>query len=506
MAGKEVLWTGHFEQMGEYYPVQFDDMQIGLNGQILGRGSDEVGQFSINGMLSRNGTIKFTKQYNGQHAVQYSGIVGNKVIKGKWSIPGTGTEPGDFEIQMDLEEWKGTYMLNGQRNSFEFNLNVDSHGVFGVDKDSQGVFVVRGLYNEQTYQVQFTKQYIGGEPYQFKGQMTNDGVYWIVRGQYKYSQAQGEFEIYREAPREQQDIGRDEMMGGGQQQNYNIQHQQQYTPPPVQQQVPPPIIYQQGYTPPQQPFNFKDPNAIPPQNPYQGGQLPHQQQNTGFGGIGMGLDMGIGIGKGIGKGIGMGVGMGMGMIKGIGMGIGIGETEQQQQPQQMYQQPAQYQTTIIINQQPQQQNSPQNNMGQMQNQQGMNGGYNQQQFSQQQLQGYFQPNELFGGSSQDINNIIGLLQRGRRFTGAQLVSYVPRVTFEQDLQRLIAACPQNLDQFSGGDLVNLLVVCEFPVTDVFIVDTLLPLVRNQLGNMEKAAILRNIADRNQQIRIQQMMG
>ena len=468
MAGKEVLWTGHFEQLGQYYPVQFDDMQIGLNGQILGRGSDQVGQFSINGMLNRTGTINFTKQYHGQHAVQYSGIVGNKIIKGKWSIPGTGTEPGEFEIQMDLEEWKGTYMLNGQRNSFEFDLNVDSNGIFGVDKDSQGVFIIRGLYNEQNYQVQFTKQYIGGEPYQFKGQMTNDGVYWVVRGQYKYSQGSGEFEIYRDAPREQQDIGRQQMpqqmmMGGGLQQQYSNQNRPQYNPPPVQQQVPPPIIYQQGYTPPQQPFDFKDPNAIPPQNPYQGGQLPHQQQNMGM--MGMGQNM-MGMGQNM---MGMGQNNGMGPIQNQpGMG-------QQQQFQQ----------------------APNNGMGPVQNQQ---------QFSQQQIQGYFQPNELFGGSSQDINNIIGLLQRGRRFTGAQLVSFVPRVTFEQDLQRLIAACPQNLDQFSGGDLANLLVVCEFPVTDVFIVDTLLPLVRNQLGPMEKAAILRNIADRNQQIRIHQMMG
>jgi len=268
MAGKEVLWTGHYEQFNQFQPMQFQDMQVGLNGQIVGSGSDVVGQFQIQGQVSRQGTVQFVKQYIGQHAVQYNGIVGDSHVKGRWTIPGTSTQPGGFELKMDLEEWKGNYEFNGQKYNMEFDIHMDDRGIFGIDKDSQGVFIIRGFYNGQTYEVQFTKQYVGGEPFYFRGNMENDGKHWIVRGNYQFSKGTGPFEIYREAPPDQQ---------------YTA-----YVPPPVAQ-APPPVMYQQGYIPGNQMmFAQQQPQVVymqqqQPQVVYmQGQEQPNQVPEESF--------------------------------------------------------------------------------------------------------------------------------------------------------------------------------------------------------------------------------
>lgn len=44
--------------------------------------------------------------------------------------------------------------------------------------------------------------YIGASPHYFKGKMFNDGKYWVVRGMCKTNTSQGEFEIYKDAPRD----------------------------------------------------------------------------------------------------------------------------------------------------------------------------------------------------------------------------------------------------------------------------------------------------------------
>ena len=61
-------------------------------------------------------------------------------------------------------------------------MHIDTNGVFGIDKDGDGAFVIRGMYNNDTYELLFTRQYIGSNIQYFRGDMTNDGQYWVIRG------------------------------------------------------------------------------------------------------------------------------------------------------------------------------------------------------------------------------------------------------------------------------------------------------------------------------------
>lgn len=248
LEGKDIEWEGWYEQHGQRQPMKFDNMHIGLNGVIEGSGSDTVGSFRIFGQVTRHGSVNFTKQYIGKHSVAYQGVIQDSKMSGNWRI---GNYSGNFEIKYHLEEWQGHYQYQGRRYNMKLDLDVDTAGVFGIDKDQEGVFVIRGQYSNQTYKIQFTRQYIGGNTQYFQGDMTNNGRFWVVKGQWQFAGGSGgEFELYKEAPPDQQ------FQNQQQQQQYRQENpQMRWMPPPVVIQAPPPmIIMQPGIIPMQMPM------------------------------------------------------------------------------------------------------------------------------------------------------------------------------------------------------------------------------------------------------------
>jgi len=81
-------WAGVFMQDGNETEMIFDHVNL-WNNQITGHGRDDaVGEFNISGRFENNGQVRFTKQYVGQHAVEYEGTYdGNRIISGQWKIP-----------------------------------------------------------------------------------------------------------------------------------------------------------------------------------------------------------------------------------------------------------------------------------------------------------------------------------------------------------------------------------------------------------------------------------
>lgn len=96
----------------------------------------------------------------------YSGIVNNGVIKGQYK---SSSMFGQFEVTMDKIEWNGHYQMGYQRFEMSFDMNIDSIGIFGLDKDNQGAFVIRGQYDSTSCQLLFTRQYFQGRIEYFTG-------------------------------------------------------------------------------------------------------------------------------------------------------------------------------------------------------------------------------------------------------------------------------------------------------------------------------------------------
>lgn len=72
MSRANKTWRGQYHQDGEENKMVIDHLNI-FNNQVKGRGSDEVGSFSINGDWNPNGHVAFVKQYDGAHNVHYEG-------------------------------------------------------------------------------------------------------------------------------------------------------------------------------------------------------------------------------------------------------------------------------------------------------------------------------------------------------------------------------------------------------------------------------------------------
>ena len=81
-------WKGFYEQHGQQSDMEFECLTVTDNGEIHGKGKDQVGQFVINGIYLTTPTtdVQFVKQYLNMHNVLYSGKVNGKSITGRWEI------------------------------------------------------------------------------------------------------------------------------------------------------------------------------------------------------------------------------------------------------------------------------------------------------------------------------------------------------------------------------------------------------------------------------------
>jgi hypothetical protein len=71
-----------------------------------------------------------------------------------------GYPPARFELRTKIDNWNGTYIQNGDKKELKITMHA-SKTIFGIGKDSSGVFLVNGGVDTTTYMVSFTKSYPG---------------------------------------------------------------------------------------------------------------------------------------------------------------------------------------------------------------------------------------------------------------------------------------------------------------------------------------------------------
>jgi len=182
-------WKGHFWQMGQKYPMNFQNFQIDHNGSMWGHGHDAVGQFNISGKMNQNRHFTFVKQYFGAHAVNYKGAMSNGHLAGHWSIPGQ--QPEKFQIRPDFRRWSGAFWQMGQRNQMVLDMDVSQFGVFGVGSDGVGDFNIRGECHGN--QIKFAKHYWGQHTVFYQGTWQGNNIQgnWQIPGN-----DQGKFQLH----------------------------------------------------------------------------------------------------------------------------------------------------------------------------------------------------------------------------------------------------------------------------------------------------------------------
>lgn len=246
IAEARVRWSGYYVQDRQRVDMSIDNVTMDLNGNIFATGGDEVGEFALKGRVHSSGMFSMDKEYLGQHTVKYTGTVKQGELAGKWNLAGMSDV---FSLQFQTEEWNGSFEMDNQKYPMRIRIYVDDSGVFGLGKDSEGVYIAKGRYDKSQHMLTFIKSYLGKYSIEFIGNMYNDGSYLIVSGAFRLSTGQtGNFEIYRPVP---QDGDRMALF---------------YAPPPPPQDFAPV-------------FFGMAPNMVPQQYHTQ----PHMQATYGFG-------------------------------------------------------------------------------------------------------------------------------------------------------------------------------------------------------------------------------
>lgn len=133
----------------------------------MGYGSDDVGQFQVQGYVTPHAEAVFVKQYIGAHAVNYQGRLSGDSISGSWSLSGM---TGDFKISKQEKPWSGYYCQGGQQHPVSLpHLSIFNGQITGGGTDDVGAFEISGTIVNNT-QVNFNKQYIGRHCVSYSGQ------------------------------------------------------------------------------------------------------------------------------------------------------------------------------------------------------------------------------------------------------------------------------------------------------------------------------------------------
>ena len=95
-------WTGYYEMNGKQNDMSLS-FALNDDGSIVGGGTDNVGDFSIQGVMEASGSVRFDKVYIGKHTVKYTGelreVDTGMVINGVWALENNPAITGSFELK-----------------------------------------------------------------------------------------------------------------------------------------------------------------------------------------------------------------------------------------------------------------------------------------------------------------------------------------------------------------------------------------------------------------------
>ena len=83
---------------------------------MAGKGTDEVGDFLIIGMVTDDTAVEFIKQYIGKHKVIYKGTLNKErnQVKGRWEIPDNCSGEFELNLQAVTQQWNNENEFNNK--------------------------------------------------------------------------------------------------------------------------------------------------------------------------------------------------------------------------------------------------------------------------------------------------------------------------------------------------------------------------------------------------------
>jgi len=173
--------------------MNLNKLNFNLDGSLNGFGNDDCGNFTITGAISDSSEVTFTKQYDGAHAVEYTGSLSGGTITGTWSIPDNCD--GTFELQKLSQDWTGFFEYGETKTDMALSMMVDSNGVHGLGNDDCGNFIILGECNNEGV-MNFNKKYLGQHVVHYTGRITRKNNEMAIKGKWKIPEnCDGTFEL-----------------------------------------------------------------------------------------------------------------------------------------------------------------------------------------------------------------------------------------------------------------------------------------------------------------------
>jgi hypothetical protein len=196
-----VTWDGFYMESGQPVPMFIQDMRMTSEGEIYGEGSNSSGYYTIKGKILPEGSFNFrlVSQTGGATKMFTGNLKQGGILTGMFDSVGYASTA--FELRTKLDVWSGTFKQNGETKVMKLNMSA-SRSIFGIAKGPDGVCIINGSVDTNTYAVNFTKAYPGMYKIDYHGKMINNGTFWVINGKWQIldSDDSGEFEIYKEAP------------------------------------------------------------------------------------------------------------------------------------------------------------------------------------------------------------------------------------------------------------------------------------------------------------------
>lgn len=192
---RNVPWFGEYEQDGRWHTTRIFNLQVEQGGPITGSGSDEAGEYILQGQITYPNDIYFAKYYKTGDPIEYGGKISEGLIEGIWHRENSKFK-GKFYLTMAVPPaWEGvaTELRNNTRKRLTFNMYVDYDGVYGVGADEIGEYVIKGEMDSRS--VRFVQCYHGQHEVRFLGHLEYNGDEKIILGRYGRYDIEGDFEL-----------------------------------------------------------------------------------------------------------------------------------------------------------------------------------------------------------------------------------------------------------------------------------------------------------------------
>ena len=128
-------------------PLGISLFQLSLKGEVTYEAKDEIGEYRLDGQISQGNKVVIIKKYKDGKEITYTGTRTGAAVKGEWSDQ---TDKGDFDLDLNLQLWKGAITVNENNVDIEWYLYQTGRKIHGLAMQGELAYFICGTIQESS--------------------------------------------------------------------------------------------------------------------------------------------------------------------------------------------------------------------------------------------------------------------------------------------------------------------------------------------------------------------